>query len=194
MLEIILYAISIMYTPGPVNLIGLNVGLNKKLRLLFCAGVGIAMFVMFLIFGYTGAWLVRPEYQLIISLLGCLYILYLAWKVSQSFVDVDSESNKNMKLNFSNGFLVQLLNPKAPVAILPLTTVQFPSAGITGFGVLVWSALLGSLAFGAPATYMLSGKYLSRWVRQPNVIKAVNLLLAGLLIYVAIDILYRQLF
>ncbi|GAA0179123.1 hypothetical protein SH2C18_20520 [Clostridium sediminicola] len=32
MLEMFLYAIGIMYTPGPMNLLGLNLGINKKLK------------------------------------------------------------------------------------------------------------------------------------------------------------------
>lgn len=57
MLEIVAYALGVMYTPGPVNLLGLNAGLNGQARtsLGFFVGVGAAMLTLFLIFGWVGA-------------------------------------------------------------------------------------------------------------------------------------------
>ncbi len=51
MLQMILYGIGIMYTPGPINLIGLNLGLNKKFKqsIGYFFGVGFAMLILFLI-------------------------------------------------------------------------------------------------------------------------------------------------
>jgi len=62
MVEIFAYAFGIMYTPGPVNLLSLNAGLNDEVSsaLRFCVGVGLAMLLLFLLFGYTGAWLAVP--------------------------------------------------------------------------------------------------------------------------------------
>ncbi|MCV6591001.1 MAG: hypothetical protein OIF57_18565 [Marinobacterium sp.] len=64
MVEILLYAFGIMYTPGPVNLLSLNGGINGHAvqGWRFCIGVGCAMWLLFLLFGYTGAWLVSPAW------------------------------------------------------------------------------------------------------------------------------------
>ena len=56
-MDIFLYAFSVMYSPGPVNLMGLNAGLTGKLRRStgFYIGVGSAMLLMFVQFsGETG--------------------------------------------------------------------------------------------------------------------------------------------
>lgn len=55
-MEIFLYAFSVMYSPGPVNVMGLNAGLTGQFRRTagFFVGVGGAMFVLFILFGYTG--------------------------------------------------------------------------------------------------------------------------------------------
>ncbi|WP_340162900.1 hypothetical protein [Billgrantia tianxiuensis] len=62
-MEIVAYALGVMYTPGPVNLLGLNAGLNgqAKTSLGFFAGVGLAMLTLFLLFGWAGAAWVRGD-------------------------------------------------------------------------------------------------------------------------------------
>ena len=194
-MEIFAYAFGIMYTPGPVNLISLNAGLQGQAQksLGFCVGVGLAMLILFMIFGYTGAWLVSPEWQRPIALLGAFYILYLVWKIisgtlRQSHTPTGNPEEKH-RLAFRNGLIMQLLNPKAPVAILPIATVQFPAAQIDGAAIALWSFLLACMAFGAPGSYLLIGAKLGKLVQNPIYFKVINLALAALLLWVAVDIL-----
>lgn len=192
MVEILAYAFGIMYTPGPVNLLSLNTGLNAQTRLKFCIGVGCAMLLLFVLFGYTGAWLLSPEYQMVISVLGCIYIAYLAFQIARVNVKVQARSQPAATLTFRTGLLMQLLNPKAPIAILPITTVQFPAAEISGISILFWSLVLATMAFGAPTVYMLMGRYLNGWISKPSYFRMLNLAMAVLLFYVAGDIAYSH--
>lgn len=200
MIEILVYAFSIMYTPGPVNLLSLNAGLQglAPRTLGFCAGVGLAMWMMFLLFGYGGA-LLPPLGQAVIGLLGCGYIFWLAIKLvrmaisSGGAVGDATTGARAVPLSLRTGLLMQLCNPKAPVAILPIATVQFPAAGITGSGILLWSVLLGAMAFGAPGSYLLLGSKLGRLIQTRGFFRGLNLMMALMLIYVAIDIGYSQL-
>ncbi len=201
MLEILLYAIGVMYTPGPVNLLSLGCGLNGQASrgLMFCVGVGLAMLLLFLLFGYTGAWLLVPEYQRVISVLGSMYILWLAWKIGRSVlqggeaqVDQSGHPQTERALSFRAGLIMQLCNPKAPLAVLPISTVQFPAAGIEGAGIFFWSLLLGVLAFGAPASYMLMGARMGRVVSSPAFFRAFNAVMSLMLVYVAVEIIYVQ--
>lgn len=198
MVEIILYAFGIMYTPGPVNLLSLNAGINNHMAkpVAFCLGVGAAMLVLFLLFGYTGSWLISPAWQLPASLLGCFYISYLAWKIGHSSPKGNSLSEAKTKVTsfgFKSGFLMQLLNPKAPVAILPIVTVQFPAAQISGLAITYWSVILAAMAFGAPGSYLLMGKRMRRYVSDYRYLRALNLGMALLLLYVAFEIAWAQL-
>jgi threonine/homoserine/homoserine lactone efflux protein len=200
MLEILVYAFGIMYTPGPANLLSLNGGLNGHSRstLQFCLGVAFAMLLLFLLFGYTGAWLVNPSYQLLISCTGSLYIAYLAFKIIRAnrkpavIGSTELPQIVESKLNFKSGLLMQLLNPKSFIAIFPIVTVQFPAAQISGSSILVWSLLLSSLAFGAPSSYLLMGAYLGKMVRHPRYFRLLNTSMALLLLYVAGDIAYSH--
>jgi len=196
MVEILLYAFGIMYTPGPVNLLSLNGGLNglTSQGWRFCAGVGCAMFLLFVVFGYTGAWLASPSWQLPLSLAGCSWITWLAFKVGRSgwrSASIEAESTVQPVAylpDFKGGFLMQLLNPKAPLAILPIATVQFPAAGIESTAILGWSLVLGLMAGGAPTSYLLLGARLGHLIQNPLVFRYLNLLMALLLLYVAGEI------
>jgi len=86
MADIFAYAIGIMYTPGPINLLGLSSGLNKQTRshLGFFIGVGSAMFILFVLLGYLGLQVINPQFLPYVSLIGCGYILYIAWKGRKS--------------------------------------------------------------------------------------------------------------
>ncbi len=193
MADIFAYAIGIMYTPGPINLLGLSSGLNKQTRshLGFFIGVGSAMFILFVLLGYLGLQVINPQFLPYVSLIGCGYILYIAWKVAKAKVQV-SDTSADASLSFFDGLFMQLLNPKALVATLPIATIQFPSADITGAAIVFWSLILAILAFGAPTSYSLAGLMLGKQVSRPGVFNVFNKLMAILLVYVALMIAYEH--
>ena len=193
MADIFAYAIGIMYTPGPINLLGLGSGLNKQTRshLGFFIGVGSAMFILFVLLGYLGLQVINPQFLPYVSLIGCGYILYIAWKVAKAKVQV-SDTSADASLSFFDGLFMQLLNPKALVATLPIATIQFPSADITGAAIVFWSLILAILAFGAPTSYSLAGLMLGKQVSRPGVFNVFNKLMAILLVYVALMIAYEH--
>lgn len=199
MVELLMYAFGIMYTPGPVNLLSLNAGLNGQVKqtVPFCIGVGMTMCLLFLLFGYSGA-LLPSKLQALIGLIGGTYILWLAFKVGHSVIqpgtpaDDDKFQQKKGPLSFRLGLLMQLCNPKTPVAILPIVTVQFPAADISGASIALWSVLLGSMALGAPGSYLLLGSRLGRMIQAPGFFRLLNLFMALLLAYVGCTIANDQ--
>ena len=206
MLAIVAYALGAMYSPGPVNLLGLNVGINgqAKKSVGFCFGVGTAMLAYLLILGWAGAAWINDEALLVVSAFGCGYIIYLASKIVRSSADLNTQLNQNLNSNlnknlnkhdhsarlvsFRDGLIMQLLNPKAIVATLPITTLQFPAAGIQGLSLLVWAFGLAMLAAGAPGSYIMIGSLVGSRVKSPRIVKGFNWLMAGLLVAVALSI------
>lgn len=166
-MDIFLYAISVMYSPGPVNLMGLNAGLTGKFRrsMGFFVGVGCAMLVLFVMFGYTGEAIISQAALPYISLVGGVYTVYLAYQVftARTVVPKAGEAPVEQKtLTFWNGLLIQLANPKGIMAVLPITSVMFPAAQVTGSSIAMVSALLAIAAGGAPWLYALLGAVLGR--------------------------------
>ena len=87
---------------------------------------------------------------------------------------------------------MQLLNPKGVIAVVPIATIQFPAAGISGWSVLLCSAGLSILAFGAPFSYAAGGSLLGRKINSSNIFRLINQLLAAMLIFVALRLGYAQ--
>lgn len=195
MVEIFAYAFGIMYSPGPANLLSMNGGIQGSFipTLRFCAGVGSAMLMLFLLFGYTGSLLVTPKSQLFTSVLGCIYISYLGYKLFCMPDNNRVNTTLETAPGFRSGLIMQLLNPKAFIAILPIATVQFPASKIDGSGILLWSAVLSLMAFGAPFVYLLLGARLGQYINQTGYFAWLNRAMALLLFSVAGDIAYQHL-
>ncbi|WP_432463283.1 MULTISPECIES: LysE family translocator [unclassified Agarivorans] len=193
MLSILIYAFSIMYSPGPVNLLGMHSGINRNTRghIGFFAGVAFAMLLLFISLGLLGATLVNPVLLPYLSLLGCCYILYVAWKIMKTSVDIKPSSNDKKTLSFWDGFLIQLLNPKGLVATLPIATIQFPAEDIYGMSMILWSVGLSMLAFGAPTSYSIIGMQLGKKLNNPVYFKIFNRSMSGLLVLVAFSIAHE---
>jgi threonine/homoserine/homoserine lactone efflux protein len=166
-MDIFLYAFSVMYSPGPVNLMGLNAGLTGKFgrSMGFFVGVGCAMLLLFILFGYTGEAVISHAALPYISLVGGFYTLYLAYQVftSRTVVPEEGETKAPQKtLTFCNGLLIQLANPKGIIAVLPITSVMLPAAHITGSSIALISVALAMGASGAPWIYSLLGAVLGQ--------------------------------
>ncbi len=196
MLEVWAYAFGIMYSPGPVNLLGLYGGVHGKTRqnIGYFAGVGVAMFILFLAMGLMGGALVDKKSLPFISILGCGYILYISGKLIVARISVDSQDKKTEVLAFRDGLLLQLINPKGIIATLPIVTIQFPAAGVSGIRSLLWITLLAIAASGAPSSYSLIGGLLGRRIENPVYFRVLNIVMSMLLFYVALDIGFKHIY
>ena len=195
MLGIILFCIGVMYTPGPVNILSLNCGMQRPVstHLPFCLGVGAALCFWFMVIGYAGAAVVSGGALPFISGLGVCFILYLAWKVAGAEVDTRAQT-PSAAMDFTDGLLMQLLNPKAFMVVLPVTTVQFPAAGIGGAGVALWSMGLGAMSVGAPMAYALLGATAARRMGDAKCFRYFNYIMAVMLFLVAADMAYEHIY
>ncbi len=196
MFGILLFAFGVMYTPGPVNILSLNMGAQKRFRshIPFCFGVAVALAFWFVLIGYAGSAVVNDTLLPVIAGAGVCFILYLAGRMLTSRVEVSGESGTGVVLTFRDGLFMQLLNPKAMLVVLPVTTVQFPAAGIDGAGIAVWSAFLALLGFGAPMTYAAFGLYVSRHIGGAASLKFLNIIMGLMLIAVAADMGYHHVY
>lgn len=192
MFEIIIFAFSIMYSPGPANMLALFAGVNNQgwRAFIYCVGVGTAMLILFLVIGYLGSEIIPTSYQRGIAILGGLYIAYLGVKILLASFETSLVKIKSNELDFKAGLILQLCNPKSLVAIIPITTVQFPKAGIDGSQIAIWSLLLAIIACGAPSLYLLVGNKLKKAALNPNIMAWLNRIMASLLFFVAYDFLF----
>lgn len=195
MLELLVYLLGVMYSPGPVNLFALNMGMKNRFSqtLPFHIGVGSAMFFLFLLFGLSGDKLISPVHMKYIGALGIIYILYLARRLYFARVDTGASQvkrviSKSVFQMFRDGFAMQLLNPKGIIATLPVGTIYFPKLELTGTEMIISSGLLALLAVGSPASYAFLGQYIETKLSNPKYFTVFNKVLAGLLVWSAVSI------
>ncbi|HAS87800.1 MAG TPA: transporter [Desulfovibrio sp.] len=196
MLGILFYCFGVMYTPGPVNVLSLNRGVQSPFsaHIPFCIGVGTALTILFSLIGYAGNAIMNDMMMPILSAMGSLFILYLAYKIMFSNVDGLLDGEQTTSLKFRDGLFMQLLNPKSMLVVLPVTAVQFPAAGIDGVQIALWSVGLGILGFGAPLSYTFIGAKVSRYIEDPFYLKWFNYLMGAILILAALDMAYNHVY
>jgi threonine/homoserine/homoserine lactone efflux protein len=105
----------LMLTPGPAILMIINTGINNGFRrsIQFVIGIifGANIVALSVILGLASLILNYPILRLILLIFSSAYLIYLALKIlRQSFIN--SANLPNKKLNFGNGIIIQLLNPK----------------------------------------------------------------------------------
>lgn len=192
-MEIALYAFSVMYSPGPVNVLAMNGALNGNGRAMagYCIGVGAGMFSAFLLLGYVGEALVRQTLLPWLAAAGSAYILYLAFRLFLSHGTTEQPAqNAPSQLRFREGYLLQILNPKGFIVILPVVTVMFPAADITGIDIALSSGLISLGAIGAPASYAALGGLVGRRIRTKRYFHLFNKAMALTLALVACSIIH----
>lgn len=194
MLQMIIYSITIMYTPGPVTITAANIGLNRKFKdgLPFYIGVSLAIFALYILIGYFGNLLSASHDLWPVSLIGGIYMLYLAFKIFRSKVDIDKAAITRIGLR--EGFLMQFFNPKAIMAVMPVVTIYFPQLNITGIKVFYMAIFFTLLVFGAPTLYAITGQFFSNVFHGKKVLLFFNRLMSLILVYTALSTMYQYIY
>ena len=177
-------------TPGPNNIssssMGILYGYPKSVN--YLAGIAAGFFVIMLLSGIASRTIFTliPQLEAAMRIIGALYILWLAYKTFKSsyqFTQHDSPL-----LGFNSGLLLQAFNPK--VWVYGLTLYATFLAGITStlLYLVISAGLLAGVAFFCTSTWALSGALIGRMLQRPYLQKGLNILLAILLVYTAIEL------
>lgn len=173
MLETLLILVPLMAlaaaSPGPDVLFILtkSMGQDRMAGVVAACGIacGLVIHVGAVVFGLSSLFLVAPYLLTVIKWLGAAYLLYLAYGILMSkggAVDLAPNARRNYLKIFRQGFLTNLLNPKAIIfftaiipqfvdvadlAAHPLETIFIPvSMVVTAFSVHLTMALCASQA------------------------------------------------
>lgn len=178
------------FTPGPNNIasasMGMLYGYRKSLR--FLLGIVSGFFLVMLLSGLLSRTLldILPSFEMILRAIGTVYIIWLAVETLRS--SYDFELQEQPPLSFWRGFFLQLLNIKA--IFYGLTLYSSFLSPLTGrLDVLLLSAVcLAGLGFCSVSAWALFGVVIHRFLKKPALRKGVNIGLALLLLYTAVEI------
>ena len=130
LLSFLLYVFVTTFTPGPNNIMAMLIanqyGLKRTVK--FCFGVGAGFFVIMILCSYFNLLLKSfiPKIELIMTIIGSFYMLYLAYKIIKSKPN-DKESNEDKNTTFFAGMALQFVNVKVILyGITAISTFVIP--------------------------------------------------------------------
>jgi threonine/homoserine/homoserine lactone efflux protein len=173
-------------TPGPVNVLALSHGSTKAAGhpTAFVLGASLSYAWVVLLMGTSAQHLLtgNPILVKLTQWLGCLYLLWLAWKIASAPTSQlrpsEGDSPTQHWQAFGSGLSVQALNPKAwLVALSGVGLFVLPQADTRTYLWLFCAVSLLACVIGV-GTWAILGRALARWLESPVRQRYFNGLLA----------------
>lgn len=183
------YVVVVTFTPGPNNLMSMiSAGKSGYLKTLpFILGVTSGFFTLVLASSYFNKVLLEtiPDIQVGMKMLGTLYMLYLAAKISGVELGTKKESKKELKVlyGFKAGVFLQYINPKAILYAVTVVSGFIAPYYTSNISYVLFSVFLAFMAFLSNTTWAFFGQLLNRLISRYE--KPFNAAMALLLIYSA---------
>ena len=186
---LLLLATAMSFSPGPnttlSTALAANRGLPHALRFVCAVPVGWSALLLLCAGGVGALVLAVPLLRLAIKAVGIGYLLWLAWKLSQTERLADADSTR-LNVGFWQGTLLQFVNIKA--WLLALTIVAGWIAGrddaLQRLAVVLPVMLL--FAFFSNLAYAATGALLRRWLAQGQRLLWFNRAMALVLVLTAL--------
>lgn len=173
------FALAASISPGPVNIVCLSSGTHYPIAkgLVFVTGATLGFVALFLGIG-AGLYSllnVAPLFEGLLRWAGILFLLYLAYKLTQHDGRVQAQSADNAP-GFMTGAMMQWLNPKAWLAsaagIGAYTSANEP------YQLWLFAALYLPICWLSLASWVYAGAFLKRYVHRPIILLTINRTLA----------------
>ncbi|CAM3650352.1 LysE family translocator [Paracidovorax anthurii] len=166
---LLVLATAMSFSPGPnttlATALAANRGLRPAMRFVCAVPVGWTALLLVCAAGIGAAVVAVPALRVAIKAVGIAYLLWLAWKLSQSGRLADADDAR-MNVGFWQGAALQFVNIKA--WLLALTIVGGWVAGrpdsLQRLAVVV--PVMLAFAFGSNLLYAVTGALLRQWLAQ----------------------------
>ena len=177
-------SLSLGFTPGPNNAVaaysGFNFGIRKTLPLILGVGFGYTTLIILINFVLISTFKNYSIIQEIIKVLGTIFLIYLAYKISFSKISSDGKTENPVK--FLDKFIFQFINPKGVMAGVTLSS-NFVEQGENYLNHSIWVIIVCSVtAFLSITSWTFLGKFLRKFATNNNFIKRFNYAMSLLLI------------
>ena len=174
---------SLGFTPGPNNAVaafsGFNFGIKKTIPLILGVGFGYTVLVILINFVLISTFIKYPLIQEVIRILGTIFLIYLAYKIS--FSNISSKSDNINPVTFIDTFIFQFVNPKGVMAGITLVSKFVDNENYLTSSLIVIS-VCSFKAFLSIFTWTFLGKFLRKFATNNNFIKRFNYAMSLLLI------------
>ena len=182
--SLILFCLVTSCTPGPNNILasysGFNFGIKKTLPLMSGVAFGYTLMLTFVNFGLIVIFKNYPIIQQIIKVIGSIFLIYLAYKIS--FSSSNSNILQKNPVKFFDTFLFQFINPKA-IIVATIMVSTFVDSNNNYIRESFWVIGVNFIfAWFSITFWTLLGKFLRKFATNDKFIKIFNYVMSFLLI------------
>lgn len=184
------YVIITTFTPGPNNIMAMSnaskYGFKKSLPFNFGVFFGFFIIIMLSSFFSSKLFAIIPSIRPFMTYIGVAYILWLAWKIFKSKPS-DSDPNDKPTNKFITAVFLQFVNVKGIIYGITISSNFIIPYYNSVFILILFSLSLAFLGFVSTCSWSLFGSILNKFFENHS--KAVNTVMALLLVYTAISLL-----
>jgi threonine/homoserine/homoserine lactone efflux protein len=197
-LALIAFTFSSAMTPGPNNIMlmssGVNFGFRRSLPHMAGVALGFPVMLAILGIGFGATILAMPSFRDIVSVLGILYLLWLAWHIASADTSGglrqtadtgasdDGPGRPRRPMSFLAASAFQWINAKAWVMAIGMLALYAPQGVSVTRGIAIVVAVNLVIAVFSTVTWTAFGSALAVWLRDPMRLKVFNVAMALLLI------------
>ena len=187
LLPFLIFAFVASITPGPTNILvlghGARFGLRATLPLVLGASLAAALIVLLVGLGLGEALQRYPRVQQAMSLLGALWLSWLAWQLLRSAAQsFETASASHRELGPLGAALLQLVNPKVWMMAVAVVSVFAADSVDKAVRVAELSFFFLLMTLPCMSAWALLGAGSARLLQSPQRVRRFNQLLAILLL------------
>lgn len=187
LLPFLIFAFVASITPGPTNILvlghGARFGLRATLPLVLGASLAAALIVLLVGLGLGEALQRYPRVRQAMSLLGALWLSWLAWQLLRSAAQsFEAASATHRELGPLGAALLQLVNPKVWMMAVAVVSVFAAGSADKALRVAQLSFVFLLMTLPCMSVWALLGAGSARLLQSPQRVRRFNQLLAILLL------------
>jgi len=186
------FSLVMSISPGPVNMVivasGANYGFKKTFSFVSGASIGFTLLLLFIGLGFNQVIELYPTLLQYLALFGSLFIIYMGYLITSSTPQLTIQ--KQMQPSFTQGFLLQWLNPKAWIACVAGVALFSEPSSHQLF--LTFVCIYFVVCYLSLFLWSVLGDKVSSVLNSAWKLKVFNQVMGGLLIVTALFLLYSQ--
>ena len=181
----VLFGIATAFSPGPNNIMtsytAFNFGVRKAIPTMLGVILGWTLLIILLQLGSVSIFQKYQFIQTIIKVLGSIYLLYMAYKLSFGGQNKDKKLDPK-PVTFINTFFFQFVNPKSIIVGLTSISLFVDMENNYLRDSIILTTLWFLMAIGSQTSWCLMGKYMRKFATSDKFIKNFNYAMSFLLI------------
>ena len=194
---LLVLATAMSFSPGPnttlSTALGANHGLRRALPFVCAVPVGWGVLLLVCALGLGALVLAVPLLTLAVKVVGVAYLLWLAFKVSQSRQLSEADASR-LNVTFWQGAALQFVNIKAWMLALAIVSGWIAGREAPGMRLAIVLPVMLAYAFVSNLAYALAGSLLREWLTGPAGsglrLRWFNYVMAAVLVATAIWMLF----